>query len=150
MTSIKEINSIKWADFETAYGKADKVADYLTNLFSGDKKLAMAATHNLWCGLCHQHAYISNAALPSYDFIKNGLNTLDDELKVELLDIIKGFAYCTTSEFYKATNTQMKFWEKELREKLIADIDTFKQLSTSNDELISLFALDVVGYLQDT
>ncbi len=147
MAIIKEINSINWADFETAYGKADEVPNHLTNLFSGDKKLAMDATHDLWCGLCHQHAYISNAALPSYDFIKNGLITLDDELKIELLDIIKGFAYCTTRGFYKSTNTQMQSWENELRKKLTADLEMFKQLSTNDEELISLFARDIISYL---
>lgn len=147
MTTIKDIHLINWADFETAYGKADKVPNYLTNLFSGDKKLAMDATHELWCGLCHQHAYISNAALPSYNYIKNGFITLDDELKVELLDIIKGFAYCTTQEYYKATKAQMQSWENELRKKLIADLNIFKQLSTNNEELISVFAQDIVGFL---
>ena len=149
MTIIQEINSVKWTDFETDYGKANKISKYLKKLFSRDKKLAMDATHHLWCRLCYQHTYISNAALPSYKFIRQGLLTLDDELKLELVDIIKGFAYCTTYEFYKSTNTKMCLWEMELRKQLIYDLDIFKELSKHEHEMTSYLAKEIVAYLTE-
>lgn len=144
MITEKEINSIKWSNFNTAYGKADEVAIFLTNLFSGDKKIAMDATHDLWCGLCHQHAYISNAALPSYDFLKTALLSLDDELKIEIMDILRGFSCCTSTKYYKTSNKSPENWEKELREKMLTDINIFKNLKNHSDEFISGFASDIV------
>ena len=50
-------------------GKTPSVPRSLWDLFSGDRERAIRATGDLWAGLCHQHAYISSAALPAYDFL---------------------------------------------------------------------------------
>ncbi len=63
----------------------------LLDLASSDHDAAMKATHALWCGLCHQHAYISSAALPAYPFILEVLDSANDDLAVEILDILLGF-----------------------------------------------------------
>ena len=101
----KMIDEIDWSQYETAYGnaaqdiphfqagKTPSVPRSLWDLFSGDRERAIRATGDLWAGLCHQHAYISSAALPAYDFLMIALRELDDELKVELLDIFLGFAH---------------------------------------------------------
>ncbi len=93
----KMIEDIDWSQYETAYGNAAQdiphfqcgstpsVPSSLWALFSGDRERAMQATSDLWAGLCHQHAYVSSAALPAYDFLMIGLKELDDGLKVELL-----------------------------------------------------------------
>jgi hypothetical protein len=103
----------------------------------------MDATHQLWCSLCHQHAYISTAALPSYDILKIGLLQLDDKLKIELLDIFRGFSECTKNDYFAATKEAPKKWELELKQKLISDISIFTELSGNNDELISHFATTI-------
>ncbi len=47
--------------------------------FSENHEEAMQATNHLWCGLCHQYAFISSASLPAFDFLLYGLKNLDNE-----------------------------------------------------------------------
>jgi hypothetical protein len=137
---IEQVEAVKWAGFETAYGNAaNTIPFYLKNLFCTDTKIAMGATHQLWCSLCHQHAYVSSAALPAYDILKVGLLQLSDVVKVELLDIFLGFADCTNSE---STG-----WEAQLWRKLQADSLLFKELSTHTNGLIADFAGKIVERL---
>lgn len=107
-----QIQSIDWSQYETAYGNAGedipsytdpkhiipKMETQLLNLFSDDHEIAMEATHNLWCGLCHQYSFVSSAALPACEFLLYGLKTLDNELKIELLDILRGFVSVISSD----------------------------------------------------
>lgn len=138
------INKVKWANFETAYGNAKStVPFYLNNLFCIDKEIAMYATHQLWCSLCHQHAFISTAALPAYAILKLGLEKLDDDLKTEILDIFQGFSECTRGDYFASIKRTPQKWELELRQKLLDDIDLFNALSHNKDEVISQFATTI-------
>ena len=148
----KMIDEIDWSQYETAYGnaaqdiphfqvgKTPSVPSSLWALFSGDRGRAMQAASDLWAGLCHQHAYISSAALPAYDFLMIALREADDKLKVELLDIFLGFAACTG----RSAETD---WEKQLREKLEADLPVFAGLVSSENEDISYFSERIVEEL---
>ena len=148
----KMIDEIDWSQYETAYGnaaqdiphfqvgKTPSVPRSLGELFSGDRERAMRAASNLWAGLCHQHAYISSAALPACDFLMLALRELDDELKVELLDIFLGFAVCTG----RSAETD---WEKQLRDKLTSHLPVFARLVSSENEDISYFSGRIVEEL---
>ena len=136
----KRLAETDWPRYETAYGGAGTVPDALRALFSGDKEKALSATHDLWCGLCHQHAYVSSAALPAYDFLMVGLKELDDALKVELLDILLGFAACTVRSAEHP-------WERQLRDKLTADLPVFAGFLSSANEDISCFSERIVEEL---
>ncbi len=140
------IERINWSSFCTAYGKAENtIPNYLKDLFSSDIAVAMDAAHQLWCSLCHQHVFISNAALPSYDILKIALLTLDDEIKVELLDIFLGFTVCTDPAVLRPG---LEIWERTLRDCLISDIETFRNFSASPNEDISYFAREIVKSLE--
>jgi hypothetical protein len=91
----ERLRAVAWADYGTAYGPAVKVPDQLRRLAGPDEGAALAASHDLWCGLCHQHAYVSSAAVPALPFILEVLERAGDQLTVELLDILLGFAVCT-------------------------------------------------------
>ena len=148
----KRIDEIDWSQYETAYGnaaqdiphfqagKTPSVPNSLWALFSGDRERAMRAASDLWAGLCHQHAYVSSAALPACDVLMLDLQELDDELKVELLDIFLGFAVCTG----RSAETD---WERQLREKLEADLPVFAGLVSSENEDISYFSGRIVEEL---
>lgn len=152
---IKQITAIDWMQYETAYGCAGDrmrfpfsdgttyhtVGESLCALFSGDEKSAMRATHELWCGLCHQHAYLSSAALPAYEFLLRGLLELSDKLKVELLDIFTGFAYCSGGEL------NPERFQYKIREKLMRDIEIFRFFVSSDNEDIAGFASMIVEEL---
>lgn len=83
---------IDWSQYQTAYGEASPVASQLRRLRSENKDDALAATHDFWCGLCHQHVQISSAAQPALPFLLEVFADADDRLKTELLDIFLGLA----------------------------------------------------------
>lgn len=144
-----EIGKVNWAQYETAYSKTgENIPDYLVDLFCDDKERILKATHMLWCSLCHQHAYVSSSALPSYDFLKYALLNLDDCIKKELLDIFYGFAICTTeNNDYRLSD---KPWVSHLREKLTKDIEVFRNFICNSDEDISYFAERICECLEDS
>ena len=149
----KMIDEIDWSQYETAYGnaaqdiphfqvgKTPSVPSSLWALFSGDRERAIRAASDLWAGLCHQHAYISSAALPACDFLILGLQEADDKLKVELLDIFLGFAVCTG----RSAETD---WERQLRDKLTSHLPVFAGLVSSENEDIAYFAGSIVDSLR--
>ena len=150
----KMIDEIDWSQYETAYGnaaqdiphfqagKTPSVPRSLWDLFSGDRERAIRATGDLWAGLCHQHAYISSAALPACGFLMIALRELDDELKVELLDIFLGFAVCTG----RSAETD---WEKQLRDKLTSHLPVFAGLVSSGNKDIAYFAERIMEEITD-
>ena len=83
----------------------------------------------------------SRPALPACDVLMLGLQELDDELKVELLDIFLGFAVCTGRFSSDA------LWPRQLRDKLTADLPIFAALAASEHEEVSDFAQDIVTEL---
>ncbi len=141
---IKLIENVEWISFKSAYGNANPyIPTALKKLFSNDYESALEATHELWCGLCHQYTYVSSAALPGFEFLLLALEMLNDELKIEILDIMRGFAYCTDN------NNEMSEWKYELREKLKTNIVIFENFSESKDELIKTFADDILQNLNN-
>ena len=142
-----QVDKVDWTKYSSAYGVATKtIPYYLKNLFCVDNEIAMRATHQLWCSLCHQQAYISTAALPAYDILKLGLETLNDQLKLELLDIFKGFAVCI---FLNSPESKLEDWEVELKQKLTVDIEVFSAYKQSSNEDIAYFATTIVGYIEN-
>ena len=83
----------------------------------------------------------SRPALPACDVLMLGLQELDDELKVELLDIFLGFAACTG----RSAETD---WEKQLRDKLTSHLPVFAGLVSSENEDIAYFAGSIVDSLR--
>lgn len=147
-----------WSQYETAYGNAaqdipyyvtagdgrefiPKVSQSLLDLFSGHRQAAMKATHDLWCGLCHQHTFISSAALPAYDILFYGLQHLEEDLKIELLDIFYGFAVCSSRENAPGS------WQGQLRTKLAADMPYFQSLTVHSNEDIAGFSANILEAL---
>ena len=96
----QRINDIDWLQYQTAYGPAEATPGLLYTLASDDLNAALSASHDLWCSLCHQHAYLSSAALPSYPILFQILQQAKDELKIEILDILYGFTKCSHPDFF--------------------------------------------------
>jgi hypothetical protein len=132
----QRLEVIDWRNYGTAYGPAVKVPAQLMQLASGEHKAAMAASHDLWCGLCHQHAYVSSAALPALPFLLETLDHADEPLTVEILDILLGFAVCTGPQLVK--NAHM--WAAQLREELRRETPRVQILSLHPNEEIADFS----------
>lgn len=148
MDILKAINQVEWCDYATAYGNAGRTdIEYaniplnLQQLFSSDKEQAKEATHNLWCSLCHQHSYVSSAALPAYEILLYGLQVLEDDLKVELLDIFMGFALCINKNCFQDS------WQGQLRAKLERNKSLFHTLISNQNEDIAAFAENIYDEL---
>jgi hypothetical protein len=133
-----EIDKVDWKEFYTAYGVAENVSTQLKTLSSSNRDHAIAAAFELWCSLCHQHAYISSAALPSYPILFKVLCTSDDKLAVEILDIFWGFAKCSSVDFFGSPQEQS--WVVELRNLMKKNLSHFEKLAMSSDESIQDFA----------
>jgi hypothetical protein len=130
--------AVRWADFKTAYGNAadrhhfeyasgkpadrwGTIAEQLLALVSDDPAKAMAASHHLWCCLCHQHAYVSSAALPALPFLVEALADASPALKIEILDILVGFVECSRGA--------AEPWIRDLWDLLVAERPTFERIA---------------------
>ena len=138
----QRVDEIDWQAYSTAYGRADKVPDQLKRLASDDFATAMSASHDLWCGLCHQHAYVSSAALPAYPFLLEVLDSANEQLTVEILDILAGFAKCSALGLGDVPSPHQ--WVQHLRDKLLEQLPLFKELTQHTNEEIAGFAERIV------
>jgi len=138
----QKLEEIPWEAFSTAYGNASDVPVEIESLFSNDFSIAKKASHKLWCGLCHQHAFVSSAALPALPFLLLALNQAPDGLKIEILDIIAGFARC--SKLQLSEN-----WASKLREELVKEMYLFEMLSKSENADVAEFSIWVCEELSD-
>jgi hypothetical protein len=150
------LNAIAWPTFGTAYGPAIKVPDQLRRLAGSDKKDALRASHELWCGLCHQHAQVGSAALPALPFLLEVLDRGDRDLTVNLLDMLVGFALgCNRKLEAVYWHSEGKTvppepeWQMKLRDALNAELPRFLQLATSSDKEIEEFAKWIVTELEE-
>ena len=145
----QRLAQIPWAEYETAYGNAagehcfetksgkrterwGPVPEQLLALASGDRSTAMAASHHLWCCLCHQHAYVSSAALPALPFLLEILDEANEQVAVEILDIVTGLAVCSRED-----TPAREAWTDELRAKLVAEGPRFLRLAKHRNAEIS-------------
>lgn len=100
-------------------------------LFSGELEAAKQASYDLWVCLCNQ-GQITPAALPSYGILREGLLTLPQELKVEVLDILYQFAV--------GSSVPGEPWRRSLRERFLADRAIYQGFAADPNEDISAFA----------
>jgi hypothetical protein len=147
------VRAIDWARYATAYGSAAErgppsvqhdpgtTADELVRLASSDRDEALRASHNLWCALCHQHVHVGTAALPATPFVLEVLDIADDELTVELLDILVGFAI-------GARSAGAPGWLVELRGILRDQLPRWQRLRYSTHEDAAAFATVLVESLE--
>ena len=108
----RRLAAIDWASYRTAYGPADEVPTLLSALRFGSGDAPPKAAGRLHDCLCHQRAFVSSAALPAFPFIAEvlashasdrGTGRADDKrdfVAEELLEIVFGFAECTSPAYY--------------------------------------------------
>ena len=147
----ERLAAIPWADFGTAYGPAVNVPDQLRRLAGPDEQAALAASHELWCGLCRQHAYVSSAAAPALPFLLEVLDRAGEQLAIEILDMLMGFAVCTRPGagsagpgFYPSAPG----WVGELRAAVAAERPRLERLATHPNAEVADFARGVLEELE--
>ena len=148
------IAAVDWTAFRTAYGRADAVPDQLLRLASPDQATALNASHELWCGLCHQHVQVGTAVLPALPFILEVMQAGDESLVYEILDIILGFAKGVSRnryvDFQKALGREPQpdpEWVIALRMLLLNEAERFRALGTHSNSYIAESANSIVQEL---
>jgi hypothetical protein len=152
------VRAVDWSQYSTAYDRADakhafragrqiceqwgSVADQLIRLRSADASDALEASLHLWCGLCHQDAYVSSAALPALPFILEVLDHADETLATDILDTLLGFARCSRSA--------SEPWIGALNDRLKAELARFERLAVHANHEIAESARYVVEALTAT
>ena len=136
------IKSVDWSQFDTAYGHADMVNYFcnppmpnmetvLERLFSDDRELAIRSSGDVGAFICHQNCFISTAAQPVCDVLIYALKTLDDVLREELTLTAWGLVSLIPKDQPEGT------WQCEIRKKLEAEEDLFRELTkSSNTEIV--------------
>ncbi|HSH02981.1 MAG TPA: hypothetical protein VLL52_10720 [Anaerolineae bacterium] len=139
------INQVAWVEFRTAYSDASPIPVKLEALLLGDLDSALNAAGELWASLCHQHAYLSSAALPAYPFLRLALEYGPIVLQIEILDIFRGFATVELKEF----GIDKVAWHEALASRMRADIELFKKmlLVEDDDGLVRYFAEEILKKL---
>lgn len=128
------IHSIKWREYEAVCGNTEPMTcTQLLALFSEHQETAMEASSALWNNLCHQ-AQTVPAALPAYEILLAGVRILNDDLKVEVMDIL----YNIIGGIPEIGG--MPSWKRELRKKFERDRGYYKELADSDNEDIAAFA----------
>ncbi|MBQ4166460.1 MAG: hypothetical protein IJD85_09075 [Oscillospiraceae bacterium] len=150
----KLINSVDWSNHATLYGRADGapnkdgqsfcVPERLRALFSEDTQNAVTAAEELWNSFHSKSRHIMSAALPSYDILMHCLRTIENErICCELLDILAGFAECA------AENVSGDKLSDTLHEKLLCDIEYFRDLTKNTNAKISECAAEICSLLYE-
>jgi hypothetical protein len=86
----------------------------------------------LWGSLCHQHAYISSAALPAAPFIIAVLGRQQAPVVEEALDIMLGFIRCTVPSMVDAPP-----WHSELRTIVLSAGPSVRRLAAGADPSVA-------------
>lgn len=120
---LLRVASIRWSGFETAYGSARLVPWWLVNFRFAPSPCAVRAGYKLWISLCHQHAYVSSAALPAAPFIIEVLTRQQPPVVEEALDIMLGFLRCTEPGVASSAS-----WHSELRRVVLGAVPIVERL----------------------
>ncbi len=141
-TNQFDITGVDWASFNTAYGSAECVPDQLMSLGSDQDDIALKAAHDLWCGLCHQHAFVSSASLPAFPYIMATLETTNELVSIEILDILVGFSSCDTDGF------SHQDWINSLHQCMREEKHKFMLLAENRNPIIADFASTILENLK--
>ncbi len=134
------VGRVEWSEYQTAYSDGAAVPTDLRRLLFGDLESAMGAADHLWASLCHQHAYLSSAALPAYPFIALALSHAPERLAVEILDIIRGFATVRISEF----GIDQHAWHDSATQSDAGRSEPLRELASDENEDVRDFARQIL------
>ncbi len=141
---FEDIEKVDWQSLETAYGNAVKVPNLLKSLTIKEEKIKLNVSHELWSGLCHQHAYVSSAAEPAFPILLKIFPNVSELVQIEIMDIFVGFAVCTSPNHPEAGGG----FQTRLRYLLLSQVELFESLSKHSNKQIASFAETIVEFLQ--
>ncbi len=148
-TCEHRLRSIDWSGYAAPFSaRAAEVPLYFRRLADPDQRVAMAASHELWTHLCHQHVSVAPAAVPALPFLLEVLDHAAADLAVVILDIVLGFALCTN--VYRCDDPPA--WATELREELrqaLPRIERFVGHQAKDADYFARRVLDDLAHPED-
>ena len=149
MNIKEEIKSINWKDYTTISKNSLEIPELLMALFLTDKVKVQKAIDRLWESLCHQHSFITSPALPSYKFLRYALLNLENEIKVDILDIFLGFTRCLKKSHFESLGRDPFWWELSLQKLINEDKKIFESFVLNENEDISCFSTLILNALDN-
>jgi hypothetical protein len=138
------LRAIDWASLGTAYGSATSVPKWLWDLRFGDASIAKEGGHMLWCSLCHQKGQLASAAEFALPFLLEFLPNVQSSLQVEILDILHGFALCSSPRLgYPASG-----YHASTRRKLLAGVAQLAAFAQHESEDARAFVDETLAELE--
>ncbi|MEO0588075.1 MAG: hypothetical protein AAF078_10590, partial [Planctomycetota bacterium] len=130
----------------------------IQRLLSSDNDAAVDAARYLCSGLCHQHVEVSSASLPVLPFLLERLDTADEVLEVEILDILLGFAIGVSR--VRTRSYQLRFlgrtsvtaepgWLTQLRTELNEQRSRLETYLCRDSSTLAEFARDILAELDE-
>lgn len=138
------LRAIDWGALNTAYGPAHRVPEWLWDLRFGHPHLADEGGHMLWSSLCHQKGQLAEAAEPALPFLLEFLPDVAPSLQCEILDILDGFAVCSSPRFGYPNSGH----HARVREKLRSATSIIAAFADHEDADARSFARRILGELE--
>ncbi|MEI8379854.1 MAG: hypothetical protein WCJ09_06985 [Planctomycetota bacterium] len=134
MNLQERLNSVNWADYESACGfDSREIPSLIVQLNDSDQATTMTAIERLWNVVCHQSNVGSNA-VPVLPFLTERLETATSELQSEILDIIYSFACYGRACSERMHELEPIGWRKSLLDELIQYRPLFASFIGSKSE----------------
>lgn len=148
---VHRVFKIRWWLYWTAYDLAWQVPLHLVQLASNDKVTAERAAFDLGNELCHQHVQLTAAAGPAFPFIVEALNNANEDVLLEGLYIMLGFAKLTNLAHIRACNgptAALPKWANVLRHGLVQQLPRFNVMAASDSEDLRTYATKIINELK--
>jgi hypothetical protein len=140
------LQEVDWGSFDTAYGSASQVPQWLWDVRFGKPAFANEGTHMLWCSLCHQKGQLATAAEPALPFLLEFMPHVDATIQVEILDILHGLAVCS----YPGNGYPASGHYSRVRAQLQAALPNIAALRHHRDEEARDFVRHMIKVLDDS
>jgi hypothetical protein len=147
---VDRVFKVRWWSYWTAYEIAWQVPLHIVELASTDKMTACRAAFDLGNELCHQHVQLSAAANPALPFIIEALNTADDDVLLEGLYILLGFAKGTNLTRVRdccGPTALLPKWAGVVRETLLRQLPQFHAIARSRNVEVREYATVIIDEL---
>lgn len=105
------LREVKWANYQTSTGSAERMPKLLQDLSSRKAARAMRSSQEIWKLLCS--GGVHSAAAPSIQFLVDIVFTSTEEVRMEIYDILISCA--TFLEQQKETEEKVEWYEEAER-----------------------------------
>ncbi len=134
------LRDVSWSEFSTSDGSGERIPRLLQDISSRKTSRAIKASHMLWKLLCKDD--IHHAAAPCSTFLIDLLHQAHNDVKFEILDIIKS---CISKLFNMKEKND---WQKETWNTFAKALPIFRKLHKSGSIDLKIALEPIIELLQ--